>query len=220
MQLTLNSVPAPHGGQPVFTAGVPLDQAARAMILIHGRGAGAADILTLAAALARPTLAYIAPQAANATWYPNSFLAPLASNEPGIASGLGVIAALIAEIEATGIAAKNILLGGFSQGACLASEFAARNPRRYGGLLIFSGGLIGPPSTPRDYPGTLDGTPVFLGCSDVDFHIPQQRVDETGDVLAAMGADVTKVIYPGMGHTIVDDEIVRARQVIDGRIGD
>ena len=197
----------PHQGQPVLTAGAPLDRARAALILVHGRGGTAADILSLADVLAQPGFAFLAPQAAGNTWYPHSFLAPIASNEPGISSGLAAIAAVLARIEAAGILPERALLLGFSQGACLTLEFVARHARRYGGVAGLSGGLIGPDDTPRDYPGSLAGTPVFLGCSDVDPHIPLARVDLTAAVLRRLGGDVTERIYPGMGHTINRDEI-------------
>ncbi len=206
----------PHQGQELLTAGKPLAEAQAAMILIHGRGASAYDILELGTYLALPEMAQLAPQAANSTWYPYSFLSPLEQNEPGLSSALQVIADLVAQVEEAGIPAHKIIIGGFSQGACLASEFAARSARRYGGLLIFSGGLIGPPGTPRAYEGSLAGTPVFIGCSDVDFHIPLQRVEETESVLAALGGAVTMKIYPNMGHTIIQDEIDHARDLIAG----
>jgi predicted esterase len=209
-----SEIRGPHQGQELLTAGKPLDEAQAAMILIHGRGASAYDILEFSALLAHPGIAYLAPQAANNTWYPYSFLSPLAQNEPGLSSALQVVTDLVAQIEETGIAAEKIIIGGFSQGACLASEFAARNARRYGGLLIFSGGLIGPPGTPRSYGGSLAGTPIFVGCSNVDFHIPLQRVEETGSVLAELGGVVTKKIYPNMGHTIIQDEIDEARDIV------
>lgn len=204
----------PHQGQRVAVAGVALAEATAAMILVHGRGASAENILELADLLPHPQMAYLAPQAADYTWYPYSFLAPLAQNQPNLDSALQVLADLVAEIEAAGIPAARIVLGGFSQGACLASEFAARHARRYGGLLIFSGGVIGPPGTPCDYDGSLDGTPVFIGCSDRDMHIPKERVDETAVVLESLGAAVTKKIYPNMGHTIIQDEIDQAQQIV------
>ena len=208
----------PHQGQPVYTVGKPLDEAKAAMILVHGRGASAQNILELAQELPHPDFAYLAPQAANSTWYPYSFLEPMNRNEPGITSGLQVIAELVAHVEAAGIPAERIVLAGFSQGACLASEFVARHARRYGGLLAFSGGLIGPPDTPRDYAGSLANTPVFLGCSDVDFHIPLARVEETAVTFTNLGAHVNKQIYPGMDHTIVPDEVVHARKIVHGVI--
>lgn len=205
----------PHAGQRLHTAGQPLAQASVAVLLMHGRGATAESILTLAQALERPGLAYVAPQAAGNSWYPHSFLSPLASNEPHLSSALHTVAEALEQIQEAGIPPQRVIIGGFSQGACLASEFVARNARRYGGLLVFSGGLIGPPGTARDYDGTLDGTPVFLGCSDVDMHIPVERVHETTTTLQGMGAAVTERIYPGMGHTIVQDEVIHAQRLID-----
>lgn len=210
------SAKGPHQGQPVFTAGTPLEEARMAMILVHGRGATAQSILDLAPLLPHPGMAYLAPQAANGTWYPYSFLAPMPQNEPGLSSGLQALGDLVARVEKGGIPVDRIVLVGFSQGACLASEFVARNARSYGGLLAFSGGVIGPPGTPRDYQGSLAGTRVFLGCSDVDFHIPVERVHETAEVLTGMGALVEKRIYPGMGHTIIQDEIDQARLILAG----
>src|SRR5690606_34959596 len=192
----------PHAGGPLLTAGRPTAEARGALILIHGRGATAESILDLVEYLRHPALAYLAPQATGNTWYPCSFLEPMARNEPYLSSALSRVGAVVAEVEAAGIPAERIFLGGFSQGACLAGEYVARNARRYGGLIAFSGGLIGPAGTPRDYAGSLDGTPVFLGCSDVDPHIPLGRVEETAAVLARLGARVDKRIYPRLGHTI------------------
>lgn len=205
---------SPHLGQPVASAGPAPEAASSAMILVHGRGASADSILDLGRHLPVEGMTYLAPQAAGHTWYPYSFLAPLVQNEPGRSSGLEVIGGLVARLELAGMAAERIVLAGFSQGACLASEFVARNPRRYGGLLVFSGGLIGPPGMAFALSGDLEGTPVFIGCSDVDAHIPLHRVEETSTELAGMGARVTKKIYPGMPHTIVQDEIDEARKVL------
>ena len=205
----------PHQAQPVATAGVPLAEANAAMILLHGRGATAVSILELASLLPHPQMAYLAPQAANQTWYPTSFLAPMGQNEPGLSSGLTAVSTLLTHIESAGIPASRVIIGGFSQGACLASEFVARNAQRFGGLLVFSGGVIGPPGTPRNYSGSLGGTPIFIGCSDVDFHIPVERVRETTAVLSQLGGHVTEKIYPNMGHTIIPDEIDHARQIVD-----
>ncbi len=210
----LDSIQGPHQGQPLLVAGRPLAEAKAAMVLVHGRGATAQSILELGAVLDHPNLAYLAPQARGNTWYPYSFLAPITQNEPGITSGLQAVVEAVAAIEAAGIQAEKIIIGGFSQGACLASEFVARHPRRYGGLLAFSGGLIGPPGMARDYEGSLDGTPVFIGCSDVDPHIPLERVTETADTLVELGASVNKKIYRGMGHTINQDEIDQALQIV------
>src|SRR6266487_2450952 len=207
MRERMDKITGPHQGQPVLMAGEPLESARAAMIMIHGRGASAEDILSLAGEVDQPGFAYLAPQAAGYTWYPNSFLAPIASNEPGLSSGLAVIASLLERLGEAGISPERTILLGFSQGACLTLEFAARNARRYGGLAGLSGGLIGPDGTPRDYPGSLDGTPVFLGCSDVDPHIPKERVEFSAEVLQRLGGNVTTRLYPRMGHTINRDEI-------------
>ena len=205
----------PHQDQTVYQARQPLEQADAAMILVHGRGATAPSILELASLLPDDRLAYLAPQAANQSWYPYSFLEPVEQNEPGLSSGLQVLADLTAQIEAAGIPPERIIIGGFSQGACLTAEFAARRPRRYGGLLIFSGGLIGPPGALRNYRGSLAGTPVFLGCSTTDFHIPVERVDESAAVFETLEAVVTKRLYPNMGHTIIQDEIEQAKKIVE-----
>jgi phospholipase/carboxylesterase len=209
-------VRGPHQGLPVRTAGEPLASARAAMILVHGRGATAEDILLLAEELAQPGFAYLAPEAANNTWYPNSFLAPLASNEPGLSSGLAVIASLLEQANRAGIPAERTVIAGFSQGACLSLEFVARHARRYGGVIGLSGGLIGPDGTPRDYAGSLEGTPVFLGCSDIDPHIPKERVLYSAEVLQALGGQVTAKLYPRMGHTINRDELLIARSIVTG----
>jgi predicted esterase len=183
------------------------------MVMVHGRGASAADILGLAGHLGVADMAYLAPEANGRVWYPRSFLEPLATNEPWLSSALEVIGRLVAEVGAIGIPPERVVLLGFSQGACLAAEFAARNARRYGGVVALSGGLIGLDGTPRDYPGSLDGTPVFLGCSDIDFHIPKQRVLDSAAVLERLGGAVTCRLYPGMGHTVNDDELAWVREL-------
>ena len=208
----------PHQGQPVLTAGEPLDKAKAAMIMVHGRGATAEDILSLTPELNQPGFAYLAPQAAGYAWYPNSFLAPIASNEPGLSSGLAVIASLLEKLTEAGIPPERTILLGFSQGACLSLEFAARNARRYGGLAGLSGGLIGPDGTPRDYHGSLDGTPVFLGCSDVDPHIPKKRVELSAEVLQRLGGNVITRLYPRMGHTVNRDEIPHVQDIMSALI--
>ena len=184
------------------------------MIMTHGRGASADDMLRLAAALGTTDVAFVAPQAAGRTWYPLSFLSPIADNEPGITSGLGVINGLVDGLTAQGIDDDRIALIGFSQGACLSLECAARHPRRYKAVIGLSGGLIGPPGTPRDYPGSFDAAPVFLGCSDIDPHIPLARVHESADVFRRMGATVDERIYPQMGHSVSDDELQAIRDLL------
>ncbi len=213
-----DKVSGPHQGQPLLTAGEALEKARAAMIMIHGRGASAEDILELAAELKQPGFVFLAPQASGHAWYPNSFLAPIASNEPELSSGLAVIAALLERLAGAGIPAERTMLLGFSQGACLTLEFAARNARRYGGVVGLSGGLIGPDGTPRDYAGSLAGTPVFLGCSDVDPHIPKKRVEESAEVLRRLGGDVTARLYPRMGHMVNRDEL-RFVQGMMGGVG-
>ena len=204
----------PHQNQPVARAGQPLAEAAGAMILVHGRGATAASILQLSRELAHPELSYLAPQAAGNSWYPYSFLSPIEQNQPGLDSGLARLGELVAEVAAAGIPMERLILAGFSQGACLSAEFVARNPRRYGGLLVFSGGVIGPPGMARDDKGDLAGTPVFIGCSDVDAHIPLGRVQETSAIMRTLGGNVTERIYPGMPHTIIQPEIDEANQIV------
>lgn len=205
----------PHGSQPVLTGGAPLATARAAMVMLHGRGGTADDILTLAPALGTSDVAYLAPQAAGGTWYPLGFMSPIERNEPGISSGMRAIGRVIASIAAAGIPLERTYLLGFSQGACLATEYVARHAARHGGVAGLSGGLIGPAGTPRDYPGSLDGTPVFLGCSDVDGHIPAERVRETAEVLERLGGGVTMRLYAGMGHSINADEIGAVKAMID-----
>lgn len=195
-------------------AGEPLDKARAAMILLHGRGASAQDIMTVAAELTQPGFAYLAPQAAGSAWYPNPFTAPLDTNEPYLSSALEVVETVLAMVEAT-IPAQRVILLGFSQGACLTLEFAARHARRYGGVVGLSGGLIGPDGTPRDYPADFGGAPTFIGCSDVDPYIRADRVLEAGEVFKRMGAAVTVRLYPGMGHTVNQDEIDAVRAIVE-----
>ncbi|OLB95378.1 MAG: phospholipase [Actinobacteria bacterium 13_2_20CM_2_66_6] len=201
-------------GQRVLQAGEPLAAARAAMVLLHGRGATAEDIMTLAAEVQRPGWAYLAPQAAGNAWYPNPFTAPLETNEPYLGAALDMLSKLIERVEAS-VPAQRIILLGFSQGACLTLEWSARNARRFAAVVGFSGGLIGPDGTPRDYPGDFDGTPIFLGCSDIDPHIPMHRVVESGEVLKAMGARVTVRFYPGMAHTVSLEELAELRELMD-----
>jgi predicted esterase len=205
----------PHAGQPTLSVGPPPTESRRVAILVHGRNASARNILDLVPRLDRPSLTYLAPAAANNTWYPLSFLAETEKNEPFLSSALRRLDALVADVVQSGVPRNRIVLLGFSQGACLVSEFVYRRPARYGGLVAFSGGLIGPPGTTWSDTGSFDGMPAFLGCSDVDAHVPRTRVEESAGVLARQGADVTARIYPGMGHVVSDDEIEQARVLID-----
>ncbi len=187
------------------------------MILVHGRGGSAEDMLGLAGELAVDDALYLAPQASDNTWYPFSFLSPIDRNEPGISSGMNVISELIDGLSTDGIPSNRVVLLGFSQGACLSLEYAARHAKRFAGVVGLSGGLIGPPGTPRNYAGSLDDTPVFLGCSDVDPHIPVGRVRETAEVFRGLAAKVDERIYRGMGHTVNADEIDAVNAILAGR---
>ena len=205
----------PHAGQPLVASGPAPEEADATLVLVHGRGASAESMLPLYQALGLDTLAAIAPQAAGHTWYPYSFLAPIESNQPYLDSALRKIESVVADLLRRGIAPERIGLMGFSQGACLTTEFVARHPRRYGAVMGLTGGLVGPPGTPRNYPGRLDETPVFLGCSDPDPHIPFERVLETKAVFQRMGAAVEVRRYPGMPHTVNDDEIDACRALLE-----
>jgi phospholipase/carboxylesterase len=198
-----------------MSAGAPLGSGRGVVIMSHGRGAGPKNILDLVPRLARPDLSYLAPGASGNTWYPFSFMAEIEKNEPGLSSALSVLAALVEEVVAAGVPREQTVLLGFSQGACLTTEFAVRHPARYGGVIAFTGGLIGPEGTAWNERGSFAGTPVFLGCSDVDHHVPKTRVDETAEVFTRMGAAVDTRIYPGMAHIVNDDEIDAARSILD-----
>jgi predicted esterase len=200
-------------------AGAPIDEARLVAVMLHGRGAGAQDILNLSEEFSARDVAYLAPQAAGNTWYPYSFLMPIEQNEPSLSSALHVIETLLASLAEKKFTADRVALMGFSQGACLTLEFAARHAQRYALVAAFSGGLIGPPGTARNYSGSFDGTPVFLGCSDIDPHIPVERVHESADVFTRMGAAVTKKIYPHMGHTINESEIEIVDELLNKRSG-
>jgi phospholipase/carboxylesterase len=204
----------PHRNQPVLQRGRALDSAAAAVILVHGRGASADDILGLADEFDLPELAYLAPEAAGHTWYPSSFLAPIEQNQPWLNSALRLLGAAVEGATAAGIRRHKVAMLGFSQGACLATEFVARNAAHYGGLVAFTGGLIGPPGTRFIYAGKLSGTSCFLGAGDPDPHVPWARVEESASVLTALGAAVTLRRYPGLPHTINQDELQEAKRIL------
>jgi phospholipase/carboxylesterase len=199
-------------------SGAPLGRAKAAVIMLHGRGASAEGMLEFAEVFAQHEIAYLAPRAPRSTWYPYSFMAPFAQNEPALSNALATVASAVACLAGHGFPPERLVLLGFSQGGCLALEYAARNAQHYGGVVGLSAGLIGPPDTPRSYFGSMAGTPVFIGCSDVDFHIPLERVHESTEVLRRIGADVTERIYPDMGHTINDDEVKHVRGILAGLV--
>ncbi|MFW5843852.1 MAG: alpha/beta hydrolase [Spirochaetota bacterium] len=211
--------PSPHRGQPIERKGPAPSEAAGAMLMIHGRGASADDILGLADEFEEFGLHFVAPQASDHTWYPHRFLAPIKQNEPYLSSALSVIDTILAGLVEEGVSYERVFLLGFSQGACLSLEYVARNPRRYGGVFGLSGGLIGPEGDLPEHSGDLAGTPVFLGCSDVDFHIPKTRVQESSEQFRGMNAEVTERLYPGMAHTVAQDEIDIIRRIIAAALG-
>lgn len=209
-----------HEGQPVLASGAALEQAKVAVIMIHGRGSNARDILSISADLAHDDIAFLAPQANGGTWYPLRFIEPLEKNEPYLTMALEIIAGLVEYLNEAGIPNEKIVLLGFSQGACLSLEYAARHAKRYGGVIGLSGALIGGEGTPRNYAGTLDNTPVFLGCSDIDFHIPVETVHSSTEIMRGLGGDVTERIYAGMGHTINEDEIQFVNELLGNLLPD
>jgi phospholipase/carboxylesterase len=202
----MNGVDGPHQGRELVTAGTPLADATAALLLLHGRGSTAERILETAEPFRRDGLALLAPRAADNSWYPESFLEPVGRNEPGRSSSLRAVADAVGTAAEAGVPAERVLLFGFSQGACVAAEFVARRPARYGGLAVLSGGLIGETVAPEGYAGDLEGTPVFLGCSDDDRYIPEQRVHDSAAAFRRLNGDVTERIYEGMGHRINADE--------------
>ncbi len=208
------SMSDPHGQAQLYAAGAALDEASSAIIAIHGRGADAADIINLAGEVAPPGVVILAPNAVGQTWYPYRFIEPIERNEPYLTSALSLLDRLFTRLAESDIPADRVALLGFSQGACLALEYAARNAQRFGAVVGYSGGLIGPMGATFAYPGSMDGTPVFIGCSDVDAHIPVARVEETARVMTELGAAVDLRIYPGMGHTVNQDEIQAGRALL------
>ena len=191
----------------IVTAGQPLTKATKALIMLHGRGATAEDILGLAREFNVKEYALVAPQATNYTWYPLSFLAPVKQNEPWLTSAIQVVSEIVEDIRSAGIKDENIYFAGFSQGACLTLEFVTRNATRWGGVAAFTGGLIGDSINLGNYRGDFAGTPVFIGTSNPDPHVPVERVNASADVIRKMNAVVTEKVYPGMGHTINREEI-------------
>jgi predicted esterase len=213
--LNLNNTVDPHKGDDIIYAGAEINEAKHALILVHGRGAAAQSIIPLADELILKDTIVIAPQASQFTWYPYRFIEKRERNEPGISSGLKLIQSIIDSLIENNITPENIFILGFSQGACLTLDFAARNPKKYAGIFILSGGLIGEELDENEYQGNLERTPVFLGCSNNDFHIPESRVHESGEILKKMNAEVTKRIFPDMGHRISMEEIKIVNDILE-----
>jgi predicted esterase len=205
----------PHRGQRVVVKGTSLGQSEAVAVMMHGRGHSPEIILELADRINLPSFTYIAPAAANNTWYPSGFMDKVENNEPSLYHALEVYDELVADLLSKGIRREKIVLMGFSQGACLTAEYAVRHAARYGGIILFTGGLIGPPGTRWDYKGSFHGTPVFMGSSDVDAWVPLERVRQSTATFKKMSADVTERIYPGMDHLVCDDEIAFARAIME-----
>ena len=206
-----------HNPDNFLTAGKPLNEATKVMVMVHGRGGSAADMLSLSQRIGGGGFAFVAPEASGGSWYPYSFLKSLTDNEPHLSLALQVLTSLRARLQSDyNVKPSQIYWLGFSQGACLALEFAARNAMEYGGVFGLSGGLIGPVGTARDYDGTFGNTPIFLGCSDTDAHIPKERVLESEEVFGRMGAAVTAKLYPNFPHAINEDELNIVNLLIAG----
>ena len=203
-----------HEGQPLVMRGVPLEESHAVAIMIHGRGRTTDDILELSTRIGNTAFTYLAPTAKDNTWYPYGFMEAKEKNELLLSSALAVYDSLIRTVVEKGIPKERIVLLGFSQGACLTAEYAVRHAERYGAIVLFTGGLIGPPGTSWSYPGSFHGTPVFLGTSDVDEFVPLGRVQESTAVFRQMGAQVIERVYPGMDHIVNDDEIAIARAMM------
>lgn len=196
-------------------AGADLKKSTRAMIFVHGRGDASDKMILLSKEIVNdPGMALVFPKATNNTWYPKSFMAPTAENQPWLDSALENMNKVVTYIKSCGILEENIFFFGFSQGGCLALEYACRNATKYAGIMVLSGGLIGPVIDTNNYNGYFAGTEIFIGCSDVDFHIPLQRLKESEAVVTEMGAKVDIRIYPGMGHTINEDELQKVKSMI------
>jgi len=209
----------PHATAKVVAKGEPLSDAKSALILIHGRGSSASSILELAFAVGHPGFAYLAPEAVGNTWYPHSFMRPKEMNEPNLTSALACVGRVVDSVIEQGIPPERIAIAGFSQGACLAMEFAVQNPRRYGAVIGLSGGLIGPPGTEWPDSTEIKGTPVFIGCSDIDAHVPLERVQESAETFRQLGADVDERIYPDMDHTVNLDEATAVKALLKNMLG-
>lgn len=203
-----------HRNTAVLHRGSNLAEARIAMVLLHGRGATAEDILSLVSDLYDERIAYLAPQAAGGTWYPYSFLSPIEENQPWLNSALAKVETIVRYCLAEGLPSKRVVVVGFSQGACLATEFVARHPARYGALIAFTGGLIGPPGVDLHHQGSLEGTPVLLSSGDPDPHVPWARVEASARQLEQMGAHVQLMRYPGRSHLILQDELEAARTLL------
>jgi phospholipase/carboxylesterase len=198
----------------IISAGKELNSDGKVLIMLHGRGATAQDILPLASSLNVKDFTLIAPQATNNTWYPYSFLMPPAENEPWLSSALNMLKELLNHLYSKGVRSENIYFTGFSQGACLTLEFVARNAGKYGGIAAFTGGLIGDKIYRENYRGEFQNTPIFIGTSNPDPHVPVERVYATSNILKEMNAAVTEKIYVNMGHTIIQNEIEIANKVV------
>ena len=207
----------PHRDQPILQGGAPLADAAAVLVLLHGRGGSAQEMLALARDLggSAAKLAWLVPEAAGRQWYPYSLLDKVERNRPHLNSGLTLLARILDKAAAAHVAPERVALFGFSQGASVALEFAARNARRYGAIVALSGALLGPEGTPRDYPGSLAETPVFLGSGDQDPHLPKRRVEETAAVFERLGARVSRRVYPGLAHAMNDDETAVTRGMLE-----
>jgi phospholipase/carboxylesterase len=215
-----SGTPDPHADQPVVTAGAPASVAEAVVVALHGRGATAQGIVNLAEPLYRHGVTFVAPEAERSRWFPHDAFGPLSRNEPHVSSALAAVDRVFDDVATWGVPTERVVLFGFSQGACLASEYAVRNPRRYGGVVALSGGLLGSSVASADDDGSLAGTPVFLGCGDSDEHVPVERVRETAAAFRAIDADVTERIYEGVGHAVTDDEFAVAGGLLERVLAD
>jgi len=207
--------PDPHGGQPVVHGGTPVDKAEAAVVLLHGRGATAESILSFTDAFWSEGVAYLAPEAKHREWFPWSFTAPVEENQPKMGSALRLVRDVYEYLRGAGVESERIGFVGFSQGACVGAEYVARNPRRYGGIAVLSGGVVGHDIEFGDYDGSLEGTPVFVGCGDEDYQVSVERVHRTVGVFESLRGDVTERIYEGMDHTVNADGVEEVARIVD-----